>query len=638
MTTADGPAPGAAGPARTRSPATEAPAAPSALAVDADAKHSDRAWWEGSGRGGHQGRGLLARGGAASARRRTRPTRTRPTSLPFLFPVLYTILDAPPWPTTIALGVQHYLTMLGATVSMPVLVVPALGGSRADLARCISSLMVTSGIITGIQTFVGDRLPALQGGAFAYVPAVLAVGAQVAARGGFPDDAARYAASVREVSGACIGAGAVVAAVSASGALRAALRFVTPLVVASNIAVVGLGLYAAGVPAAASCWALSAPTAALLLVFALHLRRVRVPFGRGRSFPLFQSYPVVLAIALAWGGGAIASAAGAWDGAAPETRAACEFDVRALADAPWFRVPYPFWYGAPIFAWPSTLTMLAGALPAMVQSVGDYYATARVSGAPPPPPAVVARAVTVQGLTCAFAGAMGTLNGSTIYNENVAALLLTRCGSRRVVRAAAAVVVVAGVLAKISAAFASVPPAAVAGLFTVMFGAVAGVGLGQLQCVPLASSRNALILGVSICVGLSVPAYANDPKYASTGGPVATGSPGGDAVANALLKSGAASSLALALILDATAPATPGERGVEAWHGGAEDGGPWWRDERLARVYGLPCGVSVALGEAGLRWRARVGAALGRARRCARGEKKKEDGGEEGGGAGASVA
>ena len=40
-----------------------------------------------------------------------------------------------------------------------------------------------------------------------------------------------------------------------------------------------------------------------------------------------------------------------------------------LHTTPWFRFPYPLQWGAPTFTWSSTLTMLAGAVSALVESV-----------------------------------------------------------------------------------------------------------------------------------------------------------------------------------------------------------------------------------------------------------------------------
>jgi nucleobase transporter 1/2 len=53
----------------------------------------------------------------------------------------------------------------------------------------------------------------------------------------------------------------------------------------------------------------------------------------------------------------------------------------------------------------------------MVESLGDYFAAADISGAPVPPPGVISRAIALQGATCALAGVWGTTSGTTAYNE-----------------------------------------------------------------------------------------------------------------------------------------------------------------------------------------------------------------------------
>lgn len=62
----------------------------------------------------------------------------------------------------------------------------------------------------------------------------------------------------------------------------------------------------------------------------------------------------------------------------------------------------------------------------MVESVGDYYACARLVGAPPPPKHAINRGIGIEGLGCLLAGAWGTGNGTTSYSENVGALGITR--------------------------------------------------------------------------------------------------------------------------------------------------------------------------------------------------------------------
>ena len=71
----------------------------------------------------------------------------------------YSLEDVPPWYTAMFLGFQHYLTMIGGTVSIPFLLCPELCISNTDPARgyIISTLFFVSGIVTLLQTTFGIR-------------------------------------------------------------------------------------------------------------------------------------------------------------------------------------------------------------------------------------------------------------------------------------------------------------------------------------------------------------------------------------------------------------------------------------------------------------------------------------------------
>ena len=70
--------------------------------------------------------------------------------------------------------------------------------------------------------------------------------------------------------------------------------------------------------------------------------------------------------------------------------------------------------------------MLAGVLASAIESVGDYYACARLSGAPPPPIHAVNRGIGIEGIGCIIAGMWGTGNGTTSYSENIGAIGVTK--------------------------------------------------------------------------------------------------------------------------------------------------------------------------------------------------------------------
>ena len=70
--------------------------------------------------------------------------------------------------------------------------------------------------------------------------------------------------------------------------------------------------------------------------------------------------------------------------------------------------------------------MIAGVLVSIIESVGDYYACARLSGAPPPPRHAINRGIACKGIGCLLAGAFGTGNGTTSYSENIGAIGITK--------------------------------------------------------------------------------------------------------------------------------------------------------------------------------------------------------------------
>lgn len=83
-------------------------------------------------------------------------------------------------------------------------------------------------------------------------------------------------------------------------------------------------------------------------------------------------------------------------------------------------------WGVPTVSLAGVVGLMAGIICSMAESVGDYYACAKLSGAPPPPKHAVSRAIGVEGLGSLLSGAFGTGNGTTSFSENVAVLGITR--------------------------------------------------------------------------------------------------------------------------------------------------------------------------------------------------------------------
>ncbi|KAJ3597202.1 hypothetical protein NHX12_003602 [Muraenolepis orangiensis] len=103
-----------------------------------------------------------------------------------------------------------------------------------------------------------------------------------------------------------------------------------------------------------------------------------------------------------------------------------DINLDSVISAPWFHVPYPGQWGLPTISVSSVLGMTAGVLASTMESIGDYYACARLSGAPPPPTHAINRGIAVEGLGCVLAALWGTGNGTTSYSQNIAALGITK--------------------------------------------------------------------------------------------------------------------------------------------------------------------------------------------------------------------
>lgn len=454
--------------------------------------------------------------------------------------LIYGIDDIPPLRESIPLGFQHYLTMFGSTVAIPLLLSEPLGlaDKPVELGWLIGTMFFVSGITTLLQSTWGNRLPLIQGGTFSFLaPAFAICGMASLASAG-------WEVRLQHVQGAVIAGSFFEIVVGYSGLMGKLLRFVGPITIAPTIALIGLSLFKFGAPVAGTHWGIGGLTIALIIIFSQYMRRTH------RAFELF---PIMLGILLAWGTAALLTFLGVFGEGHP-----AHVSTTNIQAAPWVRVPYPFQWGWPVFGVAATVGMLAGYLASMVESVGDYYACARLAGAPLPNAKTVDRGIGMEGIGCLIAGIFGTGNGTTSYSENIGAIGLTRVGSRRVVQIGALLMLGLGVLGKFGALFTTIPQPIVGGMYCAMFGMITAVGLSNLQFVNLNSARNLFILGFAFFMGLSMPEYFSE-------NPVSFAPLWLSGVVNTLGSTGMAIGALIALVLDNTIPGSDEERGLTAW-------------------------------------------------------------------------
>lgn len=453
--------------------------------------------------------------------------------------ILYGLDDRPPPLRALMLALQHVLTMFGSTVAVPLLLGPQMGMSQAQIALLISSVMLCSGLATLIQATFGSRLPIIQGVSFSFLAAFIGIIGSVQSEAGDAKTMMQY------IAGAVILGALVEIVIGFSGLMGLIRKILSPVVVGPVIMLIGLALYEAGAPVAASSWPISILTMVLIILFSLVL---------SRHNRIFRMFPLLLAILIAVGTCGVLTATGVFP---PGHKAHLNF--QSVEAAEWFRtssVVLP--WGYPQLRFGFFVAVLAGYLASMIESFGDYHACSHMAGAGDPTPTQISRGIGCEGIGCLLTGVLGGFS-STSYSENIGLVGLTKVGSRFVVQIAAVVLVLLGLFGKFGAVAAAIPTPVVGGLYCALFGLISAVGVRQLSHADLNADRNLFIAGFALFMGLSVPAYFN-----SQAGTAALAALPGNLsdVVGAIGKTGMAVAAILGILLDNLIPGTPEERGL----------------------------------------------------------------------------
>nr|XP_032805986.1 solute carrier family 23 member 1-like isoform X3 [Petromyzon marinus] len=466
------------------------------------------------------------------------------------FDMIYKIEDVPPWYLCLLLGFQHYLTCFSGTIAVPFLLAEAMcvGKDQVAISQLIGTIFTVVGITTLLQTTFGcsDDLPQRDERDSGYVGHVApthqrdpGLHHRVVPRGG-----------VHRVRWAARGHAEL---------HRSAHRH------ADRLAHRPLRLPSGGRPRRAALGHLGH-----------YLRNTSVPVpvyrrGQGCSskrFQIFKMFPIIMAIVLSWLICHVLTLSGVF----PEREGEYGFHARTdargdiMSRAPWFRIAYPCQWGLPVVTVAGVVGMFSAVLAGIIESIGDYYACARLCGAPAPPVHAINRGIFMEGLSCIIAGLFGTGNGSTSSSPNIGVLGITKVGSRRVVQYGAGIMLLLGTVGKFTALFASLPDPILGALFCTLFGMITAVGLSNLQFVDMNSSRNLFVLGFSMFFGLTLPSYVE--QHAVQSGVVEL-----DQVLTVLLTTEMFVGGCVAFVLDNTIPGarsgTQEERGLLQWKAGA---------------------------------------------------------------------
>ncbi|KAM4748845.1 solute carrier family 23 member 1-like [Rhinophrynus dorsalis] len=499
--------------------------------------------------------------------------------------IIYSINDRPPWYLCILLAFQHYILAFGGIIAIPLILAEPLCVKHDNYVKSqlTNTIFFVSGLCTLLQTTIGTRLPILQGGTFSFITPTLAIlslpqwkcpefenNIHNGTRSSLISDTEIWQTRIREIQGAVIVASTLQVLLGFSGLIGLFLRFIGPLAIAPTITLIGLSLFGKAGKKCGVHWGIAALTIALIVIFSQYLRNIELPiivYNKRKvkimKYPVFKLFPVLLGMCLSWLTCYIMTYFNVFP-TNPESygyAARTDINIDAISSSPWFYIPYPGQWGWPTVSLSSVLGMISGVLASVIESVGDYYTCSRLSGAPLPPTHAINRGIGIEGIGCILAGIWGTGNGTTSYSQNIAALGITKVGSRLVMQTAGILLIVLGLFGKCGAIFITIPEPVIGGMFVIMFGMIAAVGISNLQYVDLNSSRNIFIFGFSIFSGLVIPTWLTENP-----GIISTGIQEVDQTLTVLLTTNMFVGGLFGFFLDNTIPGTNEERGTSAWH------------------------------------------------------------------------
>jgi OHCU decarboxylase len=395
-------------------------------------------------------------------------------------------------PTKLAVyGIQHVLAFYAGAVIVPILLASALHLTEPQLIYLINADLFTCGIASIIQTVgfwkIGVRLPLLQGVTFTAVAPMISIG--LAEGGGVP--------GLKAIYGAVIIGGIV--AFFVAPFFSQLIRFFPPIVTGTVILCIGLVLLpvaaqeaGGGNPAAKDFGSIKNMVLAgvtLLIILAV--------------YRMFRGFVATIAVLIGLVLGTVIGVIFNYT------------DFSGVGSAHWFGVTTPFHYGAPTFNAAAIISMIVVMLITAVETTGDVFATGEIVEKPIGKKDV-ARALRADGLATTLGGILNSFP-YTCFAENVGLVRLTGVKSRWVVATAGLIMMIIGVIPKVGAVVAAIPPPVLGGAGFALFGTVAVIGVATLRRVDFHDERNVVILAVSLGFALIPVGFPNFYHVLPTG-------------------------------------------------------------------------------------------------------------------------
>jgi uracil permease len=354
------------------------------------------------------------------------------------------------YPKQLALGVQHVFTLFASTV-----LVPILTGLDVGVA------LVMSGIGTLVFHMVTQKkVPAYLGSSFSFIAPLILAGEIYgldAARGGIVVAGLIYV---------------VLAGLISKFGAEKILEFFPPVVTGPIIIVISMTLAPNAINMSSNDWLLALVTLAVIIVVA--------SYSRG----FLKIIPVIIGLAVGY---VVAAILG-------------RVDYSAITEAAWLGVPN---FRLPEFNIGAIMVVAPIALVTMVEHIGDVLAMSGVVRKNLSVDPGLGRTLMGDGLATSLSAFFGG-PANTTYSQNTGVIALTKVYDPKVMRIAAVITILIGLIPKLNAVTSTIPTSVIGGAVIVLFGMIASIGTRTLvnNRVDFSKTRNMIIAAVILVFGL----------------------------------------------------------------------------------------------------------------------------------------
>ncbi|KAH9520294.1 hypothetical protein Btru_060439 [Bulinus truncatus] len=374
--------------------------------------------------------------------------------------LIYRVSQVPPLHLLIISALQHCLLNVGSPLSVTILVSEVVCAQKDDSykTQILSASFFMTGLATIVMTTVGVRLPIFQGPAPSYIVPLLFMATLpewkcppmfkeyrddntsvlMAYVGNGTKIPGREFIELRlsQLSGSLMLAGGLHFIIGVTGLVGIVIRFIGPLTIVSTVTLLALSFHKVAITLSESNWWIASLTFICNVVLALYLAKRPAPIpmwspARGFYilwFPLHQIFSVLISLVVGWIFSAILTEAGTMsdDPNSNQRFARTDSRLNIVEESDWFIFPYPGRFCSFSFSFGGFVCFIMATIASVLDSIGDYKATARIAKVQQPPRYVYNRGLAVEGLMSILSGAMGCCHATFSYSPNIGTMGMTR--------------------------------------------------------------------------------------------------------------------------------------------------------------------------------------------------------------------